>query len=197
MTATTHRLGGIALGFMAASLVDAESIETALMIGGAVVGSLLPDIDNPKSCISHKLRIISIVITIGQSIIRGISHLLPRKYGNYVRSLIGHRGLTHSFVPIVAISVAAVVISLGSYGCRYQEYIFYIAIGLNVGIFSHILLDIFSGGAPIRMPFTTKRTCLAEIKTGGKVECLFRLVLTITFLYLGMETRLWQRLLHL
>lgn len=193
MMAATHRLGGIAAGTALAAILKVDVAETGILLAGAVLGSLLPDIDNRNSTISYKIPLVSLLVTVGQAAIRGISSLFPRKQKNYIRSLIGHRGLTHSLLAAVLLPlpVAAICLSAG-----FSRIGLYVTVGLLGGMLSHLLFDMLAGGAPLFMPFTTKRVVLAKIKTGGLIEWLFRLLLVAVFVYFGMEVIPWERLLH-
>lgn len=184
MMALTHRIGGIAAGTAIASVLHTNACSSGIIIAAALVGCLLPDIDNSKSSISRKLSFISFLVSIGQGIIRIISNLFPAKQREYIRSLIGHRGLTHSLVPVVLLPVIAVF--TGSI-TGYRIYGHMIAFGLSGGIISHLLLDMLAGGVPLFIPFTTKRVCLTKIKTGGVVEWIFRGLLIVTLLHFGLE----------
>lgn len=188
MMAATHRLGGLAAGVAVAVALHAEPIESSVIIAGAVLGSLIPDIDNRNSSISRRWRVLSLVVTVGQAVIRGMSNLFPVRQKNYIRSLIGHRGITHSFVPVVALPLITALIS---YSIGYAEDGFCAALGLAAGILSHLLFDMLAGGVPLFMPFSVKRVKLAAIKTGGAVEWLFRAALIIIFACLGREV-IWQ-----
>lgn len=91
----THLTIGIALGIGTVYLsqkVDL-SIQPLLLIGGSAVGSLLPDIDHPKSYLGNKIPI------------------LPTLLYNTV----GHRSLTHSllFSAIMGVIWGSIDISLG------------------------------------------------------------------------------------
>lgn len=192
MMAATHRLGGLAAGTAAAVLLHAGKAESGLLIAGAVLGSLIPDIDNRHSSISRKWVLLSTLVSIGQMIIRAFSSILPRKQRNYIRSLIGHRGITHSLVPVIVIPLIICLIGHMT-GCAGAGT--YTAAGIGLGILSHLLFDMLAGGVPLFMPFSTKRIYLAHIKTGGAVEWIFRVILILVFTYFGMEVISWQRLL--
>ena len=73
----SHTVGGIALGAGANYLAREIGIEpnSALLVGAAALGGLLPDIDHPQSFLGRKLP------------------LLP----DLLYSFVGHRTLTHSF----------------------------------------------------------------------------------------------------
>lgn len=185
MLSATHRLGGLASGIIFASAIHIPLLESGMLITGAVLGSLMPDIDNPNSTISRKMKGTSFIVRAGQGGIRLISDLLPRKQREYVRSLIGHRGLTHSLIPVAAVWIAAFVTD------RFLIY------GIAAGLISHLVLDILSGGVPLFLPLTTKRVTIAHIKTGGAVEWFFRVILAGILIYFGYrEVISWLELLH-
>lgn len=194
MMAATHRLGGLAAGMIIVNLLEPDIYETGIVVGSAVLGSLLPDIDNFHSSISHRWRLTSMLIAIGQGMIRIFSRLLPKKQAAYINSLIGHRGITHS---LAAMFLLPIPVTLIGYAVGYMCAGIFGAIGLAGGIVSHIFFDMFAGGAPLFMPFSTKRIVLAKMKTGGLMEWLFRVFLIVTFLYLGLEDIYqWQELLR-
>lgn len=190
MMAATHRLGGLAAGMAIAAVLHTSPADTGVIIAGAVLGSLVPDIDNRQSCISRKWKIASLAVSAGQAVIRGLSNLLPRKQKKYVRSLIGHRGLTHSLA--AAVLIPLVVVAGGEF-LKNSITGIYAAYGMSAGILSHLLFDIFAGGVPLLMPFSVKRVCFARIKTGGLIEWIFRIILIIVFACFGMEVFLWQK----
>lgn len=190
MMAATHRLGGLAAGMAVAVVLHTEPTYTGVIIGSAVLGSLIPDIDNPHSRISRKWRLASIGVTIGQTIIRGISAFFPTRQRNYIRSLIGHRGITHSLIPVILLWVIA---SMVGEMCDETTVACYIGVGLIGGVLSHILFDMFAGGVPLFIPFSVKRICLAHIKTGGTVEWILRMIMIVVFVLCGMEVIPWQR----
>ena len=193
MMAVTHRLGGLAAGMIIVKLLEPDIYETGIVVAGAVLGSLLPDIDNPHSSISRRWKLTSFFIALGQGIIRLLSRLLPRKQAGYISSMIGHRGITHSLIAVCLLPVP--VILLGR-ALGYLNAGIYAALGIAGGILSHILFDMLAGGAPLLMPFTTKRIVLAKIKTGGLLEWVFRGLLIVIFLYFGREGITWQKLLQ-
>lgn len=194
MMAATHRLGGLAVGITLAAVSHADPANGITVIAGAVLGSLIPDIDNRHSAISRKWQLAGFGVWLGQGLIRMVSNIFPAKQRQYIRSLVGHRGLTHSLVPVVLMPLAAAgfgqVTGSAAFG-------YYAAAGLAGGILSHILFDMLSGGVPLLMPFSTRRIALAHIKTGGVAEWLFRLGLTMVFVYFGYEEVMsWLGLLH-
>lgn len=92
MQGTTHRLGGIACGALASAVavhtMDLSSpiLTTGILMAGAGIGSLIPDIDHEGSLIGRKMK--------------PISHI--------VRKTCGHRGWTHTLLGLF-------IYGLGSY----------------------------------------------------------------------------------
>jgi len=90
MMAGSHIALGAAAWLVAAPHLGLPAVEP-LSLGLAVLGSLLPDIDHPKSWVGRRVRPLS----------------------NLVGALFGHRGLTHS-----ALAVAACLVLLGQSDLR-------------------------------------------------------------------------------
>lgn len=181
MMRATHCLGGIAAGAGLAYIMTGTdnlySASSAFVIGGAVFGSLIPDIDTYNSNVSRKLPLISVVVTLFQWTIKKLSYLLPKKYGREVRAAIGHRGITHSLIVFSLPLLAAL-------GCHIAgvNHAFLTFTGIMAGMASHLILDMFANGVPLFSPFTHKRVTLAKIKTGGVAELLFRVLAFIAVL---------------
>lgn len=75
MRGTTHKIGGISAGLITLSLVGNFSIETVLVATTAgIVGSLIPDIDEPNSIVGKKVKPLS----------------------RPVKAIFGHRGIVHT-----------------------------------------------------------------------------------------------------
>lgn len=174
--AATHRLGGLAAGVAAVQLlhITDSPVLVLAVTGGAVLGSLLPDIDNPRSFISRKIPVFSLLVGLFQGAARVFSCFLPNKQERYVRSVVGHRGITHSLTAcllVAGIMAAAGVLFRTPADSGYAL----LGLGVLLGILSHILLDMVAGGVPLFSPFLTGRITLARIKTGGVGEWLFRM----------------------
>lgn len=113
-------LGTIILVLKGESLLQFAQLPIILMaMISTLLGSLLPDIDHPQSLIGRRIRIVSQPIY---------------KY-------VGHRTLTHSF--IVVACLGGIVNTIG--GKRGEI----LAIGIAIGMSSHIILDFFSKGGGV------------------------------------------------
>ncbi|MGL4737307.1 MAG: metal-dependent hydrolase [Cellulosilyticaceae bacterium] len=76
MTYRTHIIGGIALATLMSRAVEPQlGTEIVLYYGMAVVGSILPDIDHPRSWLSQQIPVL-----------------------HYPFKIFGHRGATHSLL---------------------------------------------------------------------------------------------------
>lgn len=150
MTGKTHILGGLefgCLGAIAASVAVPEltTIQVGSFIMGSTVGALIPDIDHPNSVISRQVPVISGLYRVIAALDKGICKFLRREYR------MGHRGITHSLVPI------GLLLGLLLYFGRGAQ-IFELLLGLLVGCISHVVFDMLNpSGVPILLPFSDKR----------------------------------------
>lgn len=187
MTGATHRMAGMCTGIAAIEILQADDIKIqAVLLTGCILGSLLPDIDNPQSTISYKIPLVRAVYGMLQNAIRGFASLLPRRQREYVRSSIGHRGLSHSLLAAVVLPELAwlvgdvININTGAF-----------ALGLLLGIWSHIFMDLFSGGTRLFLPFSICNIKFMKIKTGGIMEWIVRIGLIIALAYGLTKVNLW------
>ena len=179
MTGTTHRLAGIGAGIAAIEILQINDMATqAVILTGCIVGSLLPDIDNPQSTISYKIPFVRAVYGLLQKVIRGFANLLPRRQREYVKSSIGHRGLSHSL--FAAVTLPALVWLIGSVIHINPDAC---ALALMLGILSHIFMDLFSGGVRLFLPFSVHNVKFLKIKTGGIMEWIVRIGLITVLAY--------------
>uniref|UniRef100_UPI004057A7E2 metal-dependent hydrolase n=1 Tax=Acetatifactor sp. TaxID=1872090 RepID=UPI004057A7E2 len=171
MTGTTHRIGGLLAGAILIEHLHLGGGDSGILLCGSVFGSLLPDIDNIRSSISYRLPVIAVAVNICQKLIRMLSRIFPGKLGENIRSMIGHRGIFHSL--LLPLLLGALMFILTDTKLK----IF--MLGSIVGILSHLLLDMFSGGVLLFMPIYMRRIKLAGIRTGGMVEMIVRVALLI------------------
>ncbi|MCM1118908.1 MAG: metal-dependent hydrolase [bacterium] len=181
MMATTHRLGGIAVGATAAALLHTNTAGTLILITGALVGSIFPDIDNKKSTISRKMLITALVVSAGRHLINAVTASFPKEQKQYVKLLIGHRGFTHSLIGSTILPVF--VILIGLLLKLKARYLMLAGLGIFSGCLSHLFLDMLSGGVPLFMPFSTDLLIVARIKTGSSMERIFRVCLALVLLF--------------
>lgn len=192
MEGKTHLIVGSACGIVLAASMPVSLPERGIIVAGSVLGSLLCDIDNYNSKISRKFCITAALVCTCQRIIRFMTILLPRKQKRYVRSLIGHRGIMHSITAIVGLP--CLLFFLLHY-TKYEMYAKAGAIGLGLGLFTHVLLDMFSNGCPIFLPISARRVTPGRIKSGGFTEKVFRAVFIIMAIIIPIGKYLYERLI--
>lgn len=154
MNKTTHIVAGITAGvavnkFIAPNVVELASVEGFLgigaVMGGAFLGSVLPDIDHKGSFIGRRLKPISFV----------------------VQHTLGHRGLTHSplFIMGLTLLLGFLTLQLDGFG---REIMLMFVLGLFGGMASHLFMDMLTiSGIPLLYPFSDKKFSIAPFKTGG------------------------------
>lgn len=150
MTYKTHINGGLLVGLLITSQINNRLIiPTAVIIGGSVIGSLLPDIDHTKSYIGKRIKPVSKV----------------------VNKLAGHRKLFHA--PLIYLFLYAICI-----GYDFDKITLLFIQGIFSGILSHLILDSLTiGGLPWFYPFSKKKFSFAKIKTNSQFEYGFCSVL--------------------
>lgn len=106
----------------------------------AAIASLAPDIDHPLSFVGKRLSLLSAPIS----------------------AIFGHRGVTHSFIAVIAAVVAAKYYG-GAYG--------FVASAIAVGYLSHLVADYFSNtGIPLLWPSKQRYAFPFTLSTGGFLE---------------------------
>ncbi len=111
--------------------------ETVPGLALAVLGSMLPDIDHPGSLVGRKLRVVSVPLSL----------------------LVGHRGITHSLLAVLACLGLLAVMGLG-----------WLAAPVAVGYLSHLLADALTpSGVPLLWP-NRRRFTLDLLETGSLTE---------------------------
>jgi inner membrane protein len=151
MNYKTHINGGILVGlYVSIQMQNKPLIPTGILMGGALVGSLLPDIDHRNSYIGKKVKTAS----------------------KAINKLAGHRKLFHA--PLAYLFLYSV-----ARGMIKDNFLIMGIEGLFLGILSHLILDSFTvGGLPWFYPLSKRRFSLGNIKTNGKLEDVFCGILT-------------------
>lgn len=155
MNYITHGIGGLGAGLATASLIGVNDVSEATIIAGAVLGSLIIDIDHTKSFIGRKAPV--------------ASHLAS--------AVFKHRGFLHTplFIVLASMIISAGILFLDG---PEQSWARQFAAGLIPGMLSHIILDTFNkGGISWLWPITKKRYRLLSIKTDSITESAFTLCL--------------------
>lgn len=178
MTYITHALGGAIAGVaVTSSMAVDDKVAVAAVMTGAVLGSLLPDIDHTRSKISK-------------------SSAATQVASYAVAAVTKHRGFFHT--PLFIVMVAALLsmaIQFSLSGAAYH--IAWLAyIGLIPGMLSHLLLDTCNpGGIMWLYPIKSKRFSLLPIKTSSLGEMAVTIILAgiLAVIYGADITGLFQR----
>lgn len=164
MLAPTHAIFGL---FLTLSIVAIFGIKEGLhwtLLITAILGSLLPDIDMPKSTIGRLLSFISIP--------------LEQKYG--------HRMITHSLIgwAIATLLWALFLIPVFLLFQLSTGHTLRLLLAFSIGYLSHIILDMFNPrGVPLFWPDLTRDVVPGNVKfrpeTGSKAEIGISLFLIV------------------
>ncbi|MVX65859.1 metal-dependent hydrolase [Clostridium chromiireducens] len=143
MNYKTHINGGILTGlYFSSQMTNSPIITSAAFVGGALIGSILPDIDHRSSYIGRKTKVIS----------------------KTINKLAGHRKLFHAplmYLLLYSASSGMMINKLFLLGIK----------GVFFGVLSHLILDSFTiGGLPWFYPLSKKKFSLGKIKTNSKLE---------------------------
>lgn len=135
-----HLSAGVITGVVSGAILYHNIEPTIYYTIGCAIGSILPDIDSPKSIISRFCRPIAIL----------------------VNHYCGHRGLTHA--PLIPL-IFSIILQLKVIKASDLSYcLFY---GLMSGCVLHLVQDICTmSGIPLLYPFSKKKTSLMGIKSG-------------------------------
>lgn len=153
----THLAGGALITLAVLQHTEYVSPEQVVPFAvAAMVGSVAPDIDHKNSFISNRLK----------------------PFGFLVRRTTTHRGATHSPLIIFLFSwLMYYVVNLAGF----SDNAYPIASGFFIGAISHVLLDMLNTqGVPLLFPIPkAKRFRIARIRTGGLIEKVIFIVLTL------------------
>jgi inner membrane protein len=136
MMAGSHMVIGAALWAVTARAAGLDPAEP-VALSAALAGSLLPDIDHPQSWAGRKLRVVSVPLSL----------------------VVGHRGVTHSLLAVIAGIVLLAWMGLDQPMAP-----------LVVGYLSHLAADgLTPSGVPLLWP-NRRRFTLKLCSTGSWVE---------------------------
>lgn len=172
MNGGTHKLAGVCTGVIASSFLLNEPyttekiLLTGVLVGGSILGSLIPDIDHKQSKIGKKMKITSFIIN----------------------KLCKHRGITHTPLLYMILSLILLLPTILS-GNFLNTFYFNLFFGIFIGIISHLFLDSLTiSGIPLLYPFTKKKFHLFSYSTNRKeyLPKILILLFTTTFLYVKL-----------
>lgn len=155
MNKTTHLIGGAtaAIGVMFLTTVPLEPSIIIPYAVGAIAGSLLPDIDHPKSTVSRKVPILRSTFKVLTSMSDSAEH----------------RGMAHSILFAIPWLIAAIFVKI--------PIIQSLCLGMFAGYVSHLTLDSLNpAGCPLLFPWK-KKLRIGKIRTGGFGEAISAILL--------------------
>lgn len=164
MNGHTHQVGAIlSASILLPTVIQNESLASslkgAIFLGGALIGGLLPDADMQNSTMGKRIYPVAWPMYLLRSVLRLVAVFIP-KFKAFTKTL-GHRGISHSPFLWIVVLLPACILSNGSLRVFF--------LGMALGVLSHLLLDIISGGIPLLLPFSSKRVHIpgVRIKTGS------------------------------
>lgn len=161
MNYKTHITGGLVAGALYVSLCSPEIASIPIILSGAALGSLVPDIDHRNSYLGRRFRITSYI----------------------TNKAFGHRGVVHAPIIMASLCTGLTLLANIFSPATYIFNMFFIYIYL--GIFSHIFLDMFNvTGVPFLYPFDGRYISFGKIKGGSISETLVRLVLYVLLIWI-------------
>lgn len=160
MNGNCHFIFGACTGVTTSLLLNAPPTTTALLVSTCLIGSIFPDIDNPKS---H----------FGQ-LTKPVSSLIGKTHEFLGKQEYEHRGIFHHF---------EVWLGLFFLSLLYFPYL----LGFFVGGLSHLLLDSFN---PVGVPVVVSRMRLARIRSGSTGSICVTAVLSFVMTMAGVLCRI-------
>jgi len=185
----THAATGLLVGV---ALNEMTGDTTVWLPAAAALGGLLPDIDEPRSMIAHlpgKGRNVACEAT-GSGAVAGLLNLVVNlvtgmleavtvALAAFVKSMLGHRGATHSLAlalgTTVATTLAVVVLSGVAEANTGFRIPLHVGPALGLGYLSHLVTDgMTQSGVPLLWPLTKKRVRMLPkplaVRTGGFLD---------------------------
>ena len=142
-----HKIGGVCAGltFAIATMPESNKITyISIITVSSLLGSLLPDIDEPRSYIGKKFKPVSRII----------------------KATAGHRGLFHTLLICFLFPLIYFLIKDIPQIQPYDDYISLIFIGLSAGYLSHLLMDMMTiSGVPLLWPIINRKISILPLKT--------------------------------
>lgn len=170
-----HKTGGICAGVAMSAMLFADNpnllslVSSAILITGASIGCVLPDIDSATSKISKK------------PLFKPLSKVIRKRFG--------HRGATHSLILSLLILSLLICSSYMFRGVAFFIYSNFI-IGLACGYLSHLFLDFITiEGIPLFYPFYNKKYHIAKFKGSEHETIVTALCLVLTGFYIYLKVR--------
>lgn len=205
MNYKTHLAGGALAGVVFSGLVVKDLglmetiINTGVITGMSLVGSLLPDIDKENTYISNRAKPVAKLASLTGH--RGMFHapilwtlllwvMLEFASGNiaktaciiiyvgYMISILGNRrGVKNLYIILPSVLLGVILFLYDSTQLNL------VWLGLYIGVISHLVFDTLNKkGIPWLYPISKKKYHIAKIVTGGDFEIFFKyFMVALTF----------------
>lgn len=168
MKALTHISTGALTGLALSAISEADPAASAIVVASCCFGSLLPDIDHCSSAIGRLIKPASFLTQL----------------------LFGHRNMMHSPLPYTIAFFCFIINRVSDTGEAIPNFLQMIGVMLGVG--SHLTLDMFNPmGIPLLWPFHLRRFSLADFKSGGVVDTVLGIILSILAIYCFFKYTHW------
>lgn len=174
MNKPAHLMGGLTVGIAVSKYIVPTVPHNDVIVGiigvgavlcGALLGSLLPDIDHRNSYIGRRLKIASYIIS----------------------KTLGHRSIVHTPIAIFAFSTLLYFLTMKLTGMIHDVSRLFV-IGLSAGMYSHLFLDMMTKrGIPLLYPFHSKSYRIAKFKGGGIGDTLAIISCTLLIIYMILD----------
>ena len=154
MLAFTHIAAGCASSLLVSGALNAQPSQAILVLGGGILGSMMPDIDHPQSAFGKRVLPLSIPIA----------------------TLFGHRGITHSLLAVAGMSW---LIWWSLHHLQWhQGYAVPVVAGVATGYLSHLAGDwLTNSGVPLLWPSSRRFVSPLRLCTGDLREYLLAFVM--------------------
>ena len=175
------------------SPTDAAAI--SLFLGGTLLTSRLPDVDQTYSGVGRKLWLISWIIAVIHAFFQFIYVLTMQKI-KWLKRLTkasGHRGISHTLFSWILFCLALTgiyrfLIRKLPLSSLHIKWLLLLFIGMGFGYLTHLILDYFSGSLRPFEPFSSKRCGTRIIPTNSKREDTLRNLFLIADVLLLIKT---------
>lgn len=177
----THQAVGAATTLAMCAAVDSGGLVAAAAVCASLLGSRLPDVDQPGARIHRRTRLER------RSLTAGLAGRVLRAPMTIFAALVTHRGATHW---LLSAAVATIVLA-GAARALWPPLALPIAIGAGCGYCAHLLADACTPhGAPLVGPFSGRCVHLLpprmRLGTGGAGDLLVFIAATLTAAALGL-----------
>jgi len=172
---------GAAVTLAVCAAVDSGGLVAAAAVCASLLGSRLPDADQPGARIHRRTRLER------RSLIARLAGRVLRLPMTIFAALAQHRGATHWLLS----GAATTIVLAGAAGALWPPLRLPVFIGAGCGYGAHLLADACTPhGAPLLGPFSARRVHLLaprmRVMTGGAGDLLVLMAATLTAAALGL-----------